>query len=200
MIDHAMYGLSYVEHLSYIGTFFSVAFSGYAIPIPEELILVFGGFLSAQGISNLYAIMAVSILGAVMGDNLIYYLSSHGSRFTQKYHKKVEKSHAGWYMRHMRKNPASTIFFSRFIVGMRFLNPLVSGLMEIPWKIFFISSFLSACIYIPLIVFLGFYFHNQIHTVLHVMHSIKQFTIMTIIAGTLILTLLFFRNLIEKRS
>jgi membrane protein DedA with SNARE-associated domain len=193
-----MNGLAYVEHLSYIGVFFTVAFSGYAIPIPEELILIFGGYLIAMGISNAFIMLAVSILGAIVGDSFIYYLSGHGSRFTHKYHDRVEKSHAGWYIRHMKNNPFWTIFFSRFIVGVRFLNPLVSGLLKVRWRTFLSATALSAAIYIPIIIFLGYFFSSEIETVVRVAESVRHLLILVLAAGSAVLIFFFITNLLEK--
>jgi membrane protein DedA with SNARE-associated domain len=197
---HAITALSYVEHLSYIGLFLAVACSGYVIPIPEEIVLILAGYLAAEGIVHLPIIIIVAVLGAVCGDTLIYYLSGHGSRFTKKYHSRVEKTHVGWYIRHMKKNTAQTIFFSRFIVGMRFLNPLVSGLLRVPTDVFVLATALSASIYIPIIIFLGYYFSNQIEIVLHIAESIRHYIIIGLGIGSIILIVLFFKNLWEKAS
>jgi membrane-associated protein len=198
-MEPSIYGLAYVENLSYIGIFLSVAFSGYAIPIPEEIILILGGFLAAQGISSLPLVIIASVLGAVFGDSVIYYLSGHGSRFTQKYHKRVEKTHLGWYLRHMKENTWLTVFFSRFIVGMRFFNPLVSGLMKVKWKTFVSATSLSALIYIPIIVLVGFYSHHQINMIIHIARSIRHLLFILFTVGTAILIVLFIRNLVQKR-
>ena len=191
-------GLGYVEHLSYIGMFLAVGFSGYALPIPEEVILILAGFFAAQGISSLPTVITVCVLGAVFGDMLIYYLAGHGSRFTHQYHSRVEKSHAGLYVRQMKKNPMKTIFFSRFIVGMRFLNPLVSGLLHVPWKKFLAATALSVVIYIPIVVMVGYIFHDQIHLVLHIAHSVRETIIGLLAVGSAVLIILFFRELVEK--
>ncbi len=190
--------LAYAEHLSYLGFFLAVAFSGYAIPIPEEIVLLLAGYLAAQGIISLPVVVLVCIFGAVSGDSLIYYLSGHGSRFTEKYHSKAEKTHVGWYMRHMKKNPGKTVFLSRFLVGMRFLNPLVSGLLKVPADIFVSATALSAAIYIPFIIFLGYHFSNQIDTMIHVAESVRHGIILMLIAGSIVLILLFFKNLWKK--
>jgi membrane protein DedA with SNARE-associated domain len=198
MTDQVIYNLGYVEHLSYIGLFLAVGLSGYLIPIPEEVILIIGGFIAAQGITDLSTVILISVLGAIFGDTLIYYLSGHGSRFTHKYHKYVEQSHVGWYVRHMRQNPMLTIFYSRFIVGVRFLNPLVAGLMRIPWRKFVVATGLSAVIYIPCIILLGYIFHAQIYFILHIAHSVRIGILSLLAIGSAILILLFFRNLVEK--
>jgi membrane protein DedA with SNARE-associated domain len=198
MVDQSIQSLQYIEHLSYLGTFFSVGLSGYVIPIPEEAILILSGYLAAQGITHLYAVMVVCVLGAIGGDSLIYYLSSHGSAFTEKYVHKIESSQMGWYMRAMRRDTMRTIFLSRFIVGMRFLNPLVSGLMKIPFQRFIVASAASAMIYIPCIIFLGYYFSSQINLVLHIAHSVREIILSALLIGSLLLILFFFRNLVRK--
>ena len=40
-------GLGYVEHLSYLGVFLVIIFSGYLLPIPEEIILLAIGYVGA---------------------------------------------------------------------------------------------------------------------------------------------------------
>ena len=195
-----MSDISLIEHISYIGLFFSVGFSGYAIPIPEEILLVLGGFLAAQHITSLPIVILVSFLGAVCGDTFIFYLSGHGSRFATKYRSKMHGTLFGWYLRHVEDHPARTIFLSRFIVGMRFFNPLVSGLVKINWKVFVSAAALSAAVYIPLIVLLGYYFSSQIHTIIRVLESVRHYIILGLFGISAIFIVLFFKNLIQKET
>jgi membrane protein DedA with SNARE-associated domain len=190
--------LAYVSHLSYFGFFFAVALSGYLIPIPEEIVLVLAGYLAATHVIHLSLVILACVLGAIFGDSLIYYLSGHGSRFTKKYHKKVEDSHAGWYIRHMKENPRLTIFFSRFIIGMRFLNPLVSGLLKVPYDEFIIPTALSAAIYIPAIILLGFFFNSKIQSIINLFESFREFAITALVLVSVVLIVLFIRNLFSK--
>jgi membrane protein DedA with SNARE-associated domain len=199
-MDSAVYGLSYVEHLSYIGFFVTVGLSGYLIPIPEEVILILAGYLAAYGAIHFQNVAIACILGAVCGDMLIYYLSSHGNKLAKKYQSRVEKSQAGWYLRHMRKDTMLTIFFSRFIVGMRFLNPVVSGLLHVKAKKFLVATSVSAIIYVPLIIFVGYHFHTEINTVLRVVHSVRNVVLVILLAGSVVLVYNFFSNLIQKNG
>lgn len=189
-----------LEQLSYAGIFLAVALSGYLIPVPEELVLLVGGFLAAEHILFLPFVIVVSIIGAVSGDSIIYYLAGHGSRFTQKYHARVEQSHAGWYLRHLRRQPFLTIFFSRFIVGMRALNPLISGLSCVPWRIFIAASLASVAIYIPLVISIGWLFHNQILELIVLAKSVREILVAFLIVGSAVLIPLFITNLLESKK
>ncbi len=199
-MDQAIYGLSYVENLSYLGIFLTVAFSGYALPIPEEIVLILGGYLAARGIVSLPLVMLISIFAGTTGDGLIFYLSGHGSRFTQKYHEKVEKTHLGWYLRHMKEHSWTTVFFSRFIVGMRFFNPLVAGLMNIQWKTFISATFVSTLIYTPVVVLIGYYSNHQIYRIIHLARSVRHFILIGFTILSIVLIIIFIRNLIQKKT
>lgn len=195
-----MYDITLIEHISYIGLFFSVGFSGYAIPIPEEVLLILGGFLAAQHVNSLSVVILISFLGAVTGDMFMFYLSGHGSRFASRYRDRMHGTLFGWYLRHVEEHPARTIFLSRFIVGMRFFNPLISGLVKIDWKIFMIATTLSAAIYIPCVVLLGYYFSSQIHTMVRVVESMRHYIVLGLFALSAVCIVLFFKNLIQKET
>lgn len=193
-------GFNFISHLSYVGIFLAVAFSGYVIPIPEEFVLVTAGFIAAQGIINLPIIFLICVVGAVFGDTLVFYLSGHGSRFTKKYHKKVESTHVGWYVRHMKKNTGVTVFLSRFIPGMRLMSTLVAGLLKKPMDVFVIATALSASIYIPLVVLIGYHFNNKIYLILGIVRSVRHSVVLLFAAGALFLLFLFIKNLLEEGS
>lgn len=194
------FNIQSLEQLSYAGIFLAIAFSGYIIPIPEELTLLTSGFLAAEHILFLPVVLFVAIAGAVCGDNIIYYLAGHGSRFTQKYHAYVEQTHAGWYLRHLRSVPFRTIFFSRFVIGMRALSPLVSGLLGVRWRIFISASFVSAAIYIPIIIAIGWFFHSQIFGLIVLAKSIREILLALFLVGSAVLISLFITNLLERKK
>jgi membrane protein DedA with SNARE-associated domain len=200
MPHEAIYGLQFVEHLSYIGIFLAVAFSGYLIPIPEELILILAGYMAAEGYSSLPLIIIVSVLGAIFGDTFIYYLSGHGRKFADKHTPKLTTTRLSWYADHMRKHAFITIFLSRFVVGMRFFNPLVSGLIHIPPGKFISASGLSAAIYIPIIVFIGYTSHRNIHYVLRIAHSVHNSMLYAFLGIIAVLAFVFFKSFLERRS
>ena len=64
MINTHVY-LNYLEQLSYVGLFLFVVFSGYLIPIPEEIMLLLLGYIAGVGIINIYTALAAGILGVL---------------------------------------------------------------------------------------------------------------------------------------
>ncbi|GEM_PF-910299 len=189
-----------LEQLSYAGIFLGVALSGYLIPVPEELVLLVGGFLAATHVLFLPWVILVGIAAAIAGDGMLYYFAGHGSHFAKKYHKQAEQTHAGWYLRHLRRRPFLTIFLSRFIVGMRALNPLISGLTGIRWRTFMPAAALSAAIYVPVIIGIGWLFHDQISSIIALAQSIRQVLLALFVVGTAVLIPIFVTNLLENRK
>ena len=180
-------GLGYVEHLSYLGVFLIIIFSGYLLPIPEEIILLAIGYVGAEGIGKLHILIPLCILACLIGDTLFYYLSFRGSRYTRKLLGRLSKRRLERYLMHEKLHTGAVIFFSRFIVGMRFLNPLISGFIKVPWKIFVPFTVLSAALYVPLVVGIGYYFHNTILNAVTVVAEVRHtlFIMILILAASL---------------
>ncbi|MFH1642140.1 MAG: hypothetical protein ABIC04_04530 [Nanoarchaeota archaeon] len=64
---------NYLEHFTYVGIFLVLTFVGYIIPIPEEIILISIGYITALGFTKLYLVILLSIIAVVMGDSLLFY-------------------------------------------------------------------------------------------------------------------------------
>ncbi len=77
--------INYLEHLSYAGIFIILALVGYfLIPVPEEIMLMIVGYISALGFNNVYIALVVSIIALQVGDNLLFWLSKGGSKYIVK--------------------------------------------------------------------------------------------------------------------
>ena len=62
----------------------------------------------------------------------------------------------------MKEHIGKTTFILRFVVGLRFLSPFLAGSMKIKWKKFQFYNMLAAIVYVPIVVFLGYHFHNRL--------------------------------------
>ena len=155
--------INYLEQFSYLGIFILVALSGYIIPVPEEVLLLLVGYISGVGLNNVYIASLASIIGVLMGDNILFWLSRYkGSKLIDKLKRKVRKNEVMKYRNLMKQHIGKTIFILRFIVGLRFFGPFLAGSLKVRWKTFQLYNFLAVLIYVPIIVFLGFHFHKQL--------------------------------------
>ena len=180
--------LNYVEHFSYFGIFLAVSLAGYLIPLPEEIMLLLAGYIAGFGF-NVYITVLVSILGVLTGDSILFWLSRYeGSKLVDKLKRRVDKHEINKYRNLMREHIGKTIFILRFVVGLRFLSPFLAGSMKIKWKKFQFYNMLAAIVYVPIVVFLGYHFHNKLVALITSFEIVRHiiFLLVLVLIGTLI--------------
>ncbi len=158
----------YAEHIGYLAVYGLLAGSSFGLPIPEDATLLVAGYASSQGFIKLPFLIIVAVLGILTGDNLGFYLGRKYKNDIQgllfKYgHKilltpeKVNKIYTTF-----RAHPDWTIFLSRFVVGLRFIAPLIAGSSGMKWREFILYNLAGAIIVATLIPLAGFYFGQNI--------------------------------------
>jgi Uncharacterized membrane-associated protein len=65
---------TYLEQFTYTGIFVILLLCGLGLPLPEETVIIAGGFLAYKGYTNLYMTIVVLVVGALTGDVTIYSL------------------------------------------------------------------------------------------------------------------------------
>jgi membrane protein DedA with SNARE-associated domain len=75
----------FVAHYGYLAIFLLLLPGAFGIPIPDELLLTFTGYLALQGELRLIPTMAVAVAGAVLGVTLDYWVGrAAGARLIWK--------------------------------------------------------------------------------------------------------------------
>ncbi|MGZ4357915.1 MAG: DedA family protein [Gaiellaceae bacterium] len=114
-----------------------VALESFGIPLPGETALIAFGVLAAQGHYSLASVIAVAALGAIIGDNLGYWLIGRLGgralfvrwRWLNQYSDRVLPRAESLMARHGGK----TVFFGRFVSILRYTIAWVAGLSRVPW-------------------------------------------------------------------
>jgi membrane protein DedA with SNARE-associated domain len=172
------------------------------IPVPGETAVLVAGFLSSPAggsYLHLALVIPLTILAAVLGDNLGYWLGrryarprlQEGRRFlflTQSTLKMAE----GYFVRY----GLWTIFFARFITGIRVVGALAAGTAGMHWPRFLLANTCGAIAWAVTMALLG-YFFGQSWPVLHAWLGRGAWAIL----GCVILVgiALFFRRLLARR-
>lgn len=159
LIVHSIGGLSYG------GMFIVAILSNMVIPVPEEIILLAVGYLTGIGVFMYPVVMAIFIAGMLLSDYILYSLSLHGSKLVKKLRDRLAKRGLLKNERYTKKHIKKIIFFSRFLVYLRFIGPVVAGSSHTPRKTFLTYDFLALVVYVNVFLGLGNYFHNQISVV-----------------------------------
>jgi membrane protein DedA with SNARE-associated domain len=168
-MEGASFILDIAYQWSYLGIF-GIALIANAFPgIPEEVFILALGYLGATSNFSMVLIGLVALAGMFISDCVIFSLSRGGARFYQKIAEKLfgkddvdKMSQSSIAKRHIHK----IIFFSRFVVQVRFLGPFLAGMYQVSWKKFLFFDTLALLVYIPLALFLGSYFQGRMEQIL----------------------------------
>lgn len=147
------------EHWGYGAIFAVVVLGNLGLPVPEEAILTLAGYLVWRGDLRLWLVLIVGVVSASVGDNLGYWLGrSLGARGLHRYRTRLWLSPATLEAsrRFVLKHGALAIFVARFLPGLRFAAGPVAGITGIPAHVFFLANALGACLYVPVIVGIGY--------------------------------------------
>lgn len=139
------------------------------LPLPGETILLLASFLAHKTHQlNLELIILIGFCAAVTGDNLGFFLGRRlGPRLLrwlrETMHMDEDVAAASDQIRH--HGPA-TVFWARFIVGLRTVAGPVAGALGMDWKRFLLANALGAAAWVTFIALIGYEFANGFRTVL----------------------------------
>ncbi len=158
---HEAFFINSVEQFSYLGIFLFAIFSGYILPVPEEIILLIVGYMSNAGFIHLTPAIIVIVIAFILGDNILFRLTLKNNKLVTKFiHEvlslKVIKKNKGLLEKHINL----TIFLTRFIPFMRFVGPVFAGYVRADEKSFTLFNSLAIIIYAPFVIWIGYFFND----------------------------------------
>jgi membrane protein DedA with SNARE-associated domain len=133
------------------------AFAG--LLVPGESLVLASGFLAHQGILHLAPVIVAAATGAIVGDNIGYFLGSRlgrewllrrGSRFG------IRKRGLAKVERFFQRQGPKAVFFGRFVGFARALVPFVAGASDMPYRKFVLYDALGAVLWTIGFVTLGY--------------------------------------------
>jgi len=117
--------------------FLVVMLESFGIPLPGETALIAFGILAANGHYSIWEVIAVAAAGAIVGDNLGYWLIGRlGGRALFRRWKWLSKYADNVLPRAeklMEKHGGKTVFFGRFITVLRYTAAWIAGLAHMEW-------------------------------------------------------------------
>jgi membrane-associated protein len=140
------------------------------LPLPGETVLMFASFLAHKGTDlELRWIIVTGIGAAVLGDNTGFLIGRKLGSTLIRWMKKLLRMNdedVGAAKDMFKRHGAATIFFARFIFGMRTIAGPLAGVLDMEWKEFLLFNFLGATTWVTVISFTGYLFANEFQTLL----------------------------------
>jgi len=117
--------------------FVVVMLESFGIPLPGETALIAFGVLASQGHPSIVSVIVVAAAGAIVGDNLGYWIIGRlgGRALFARW--RWLNGYADRFLpaaeRIMKRHGGKTVFFGRFVAILRFTAAWVAGIGRMPW-------------------------------------------------------------------
>lgn len=132
------------------------------LPVPGETILLLACFLSySEHTLRVFWIVVIATIAATLGDNLGFAVGYYGGRPLLARYQSLFKIPVRTVQRGedlFARYGAVTIFFARFIFGLRIIAGPLAGVLRMPWRKFLAFNFLGAVLWVTVVASVGYLF------------------------------------------
>jgi membrane protein DedA with SNARE-associated domain len=183
-----------MEEFGYIGIFLMIALENLFPPIPSEIVLSFGGFMTIRSDLTIEGVVFAATLGSLAGALLLYAV---GQMFTverlgqwvEKYgrwlrlkREEIEKANR-WFHRH----GIWAVFLGRMVPIVRSLISIPAGIAKMHLGLFVVFTIVGSLIWNTVLVYVGALLGTQWTKVLSYMALYQELVIMVAIVLAIIL-------------
>lgn len=151
--------LQWISQYGYAGLFAALMFGIAGLPIPDETIMVFCGYLISQHRLDPLATYLVGVCGSVCGISLSYVIGRTGGhavverygRFVHLTPTRVARVNS-WFQR----TGEWLLTFGYFILGVRHFTALVAGMSGLNFKTFAVFAYCGAALWVATFLGIGY--------------------------------------------
>jgi len=191
----------FLLHYGYWAVAIALLLENTGLPVPGETILLLGSFLAfSQRQLQLPWIIVVGIASATLGDNIGFFVGLRGGRpLLNRYRQwfRISKEAIANGERVFQRYGPATIFFARFVAGLRVIAGPLAGILRMEWQRFAIYNFLGATVWVTVIATVGYVFGRHWGRLLHI---VKEFNITILVIAVIVMLLMLWRHRADKDS
>ncbi|WP_205623764.1 LssY C-terminal domain-containing protein [Desulfogranum japonicum] len=140
-----------IEHIHFLGywvAFFAALIEttlGIGLFLPGSTIILFLGALSSRGYLDTVGLIWFAVAGALLGDNINYYLGKkYGAKWIGKGFWFLKSDYVKKAQSFMDAHGAKSVFFGRFVPSVKEIVPFIAGSVEMNKRTFMLWNFLGA--------------------------------------------------------
>ncbi len=165
------------------------------LPVPGETVLLLASFLAFSE-HRLYLpyIIVVGVCAATLGDNIGFAIGYYGGRrLLERYRTTLHIRSAAIARGEelFERYGAITVFFARFLAGMRVIAGPLAGVLRMHWRRFVVFNFLGAALWVTVISSAGYFFGRHWEEVVRIVRSVN---IAVLVAAAVILAFLWWKR------
>lgn len=184
-----------MNSFGYLGIALLILIENVFPPIPSELILTFGGYMTLTTNMTLMGVIMVSTIGSTLGAIVLYYI---GKILNKKRLIKIVESKYGKLLRVKAKDIEmadkwfdskgnKSVFFCRFIPIVRSLISIPAGMSEMPMIKFICYTTVGSLIWNAFLICVGAFAGNKKDTIIKVIDKLSY-----VILGVIAIVGIFF--------
>ncbi len=144
--------LNVMESFGYIGICFLIALENIFPPIPSEVILTFGGFLTTYSNLGPLGVIISATIGSLIGAIVLYYLGYFFSDKLEKLFKMGDiKKANNWF----KEKGCKAVLYCRFVPIVRSLVSIPAGINKMNMPIFLLYTSIGTIIWNTVLVYAG---------------------------------------------
>lgn len=166
----------FMEQHGYLGIGLLIFLENIFPPIPSEIILTFGGFMTTKSDLSFIGVTITSTLGSVIGAIVLYGVGAwigerNLYRFVNRYGKflRVKTKDIDRTINWFEKYGYWTIFFCRFVPLLRSLISIPAGLTRMNIPLFILFTTLGTLIWNMVLIYLGQAVGENWHAIVYYM-------------------------------
>lgn len=200
--------INIMNSYGYIGVFLLILIENIFPPIPSELILLFGGFMTTYTKLNIIVMIISATLGSLIGALLLYKI---GTIFDKEKLKILISGKLGrvlnlknsdidnankWFSNEGQK----TVFFCRFIPLIRSIISIPAGMNKMKISKFITYTLLGSVIWNLVLIMLGHIVGRNWKAILKIFKLYSRFALLLLFISLMILIIKYYKNKFKEQN
>ncbi len=164
---------------SYIVMLAILILCGFGLPLPEDVVLITGGILASHGVTDFWGVVSICMVGVLIGDGTVFMLGRNFGptiRNRPLFRKILSPERDQKVQDIIQKYGRKVVFMARFMPGLRTPIFFTCGSYRVsPWLFLLLDGF-AAVISVPVWVYVGFVFGQNLEELEHRMRQFQYGT------------------------
>ena len=200
--------INIMNSYGYIGVFLLILLENIFPPIPSELILLFGGFMTTYTKLNIIGMIISSTLGSLIGALLLYkigtifskeklkiLISGKLGRVLKLKNRDIDNANK-WFTNKGKK----TVFFGRFIPLIRSIISIPAGINKMNISKFITYTLLGSAIWNLVLIILGHIVGRNWKVILKIFKLYSCFALLLLFILLIILIIKLYKNKSKEKT
>lgn len=171
MIQHKLF--MFIGHYGYIGIFGALVFGIIGLPVPDEVLMTFAGYLISQGRLHYVPTVVISAIGSFTGMSVSYFIGNKlGYAVIAKYGEKIHitKERLDRTQQWFDRFGKFAVTIGYFIPGVRHLTAYSAGIGKWSYRSFSLYAAPGATLWAVTFITLGTYLGAHYRIVAETIH------------------------------